>query len=201
MNLNTLQLYAVIPQTQSLGLGTRFAIWVQGCPFRCENCMTPNSLPLDAGQTIDLSQLTQWIIETPEIEGITISGGEPFLQAAGLSELIQRVQQERDLGVICYSGYTLEHLQRLGLRLSSIRNFLTKIDALIDGQYVDHLNDGLSLRGSSNQKLHLLSSRYSDLAFAQHQRTVEVHLQEQDIMLVGIPTPAFLQQWQQRLTK
>ena len=146
--------------------------------------MTPNSLPLDAGQTVDLSQLTQWIIETSEIEGITISGGEPFLQAAGLSELIQRVQQERDLGVICYSGYTLEHLQRLGLRQSSIRNFLTKIDALIDGQ-----------------KLHLLSSRYSDLAFAQHQRTVEVHLQEQDIMLVGIPTPAFLQQWQQRLTK
>jgi anaerobic ribonucleoside-triphosphate reductase activating protein len=71
--LNTLQLYAVIPQTQSLGLGTRFAIWVQGCPFRCENCMTPNSLPLDTGQTVDLSQLTQWIIANIKRHDMTLS--------------------------------------------------------------------------------------------------------------------------------
>lgn len=91
-------------------------------------------------------------------DGITISGGEPFLQAAELADMLRKVADlsGEKPGVIIYTGYTLEELETL----PGAQELLALTDILIDGPYIRELDDGKSLRGSSNQRVHFLSDRY-----------------------------------------
>ncbi len=198
MSGDYLKLYAKVSRTQALGCFNRFAIWVQGCPFRCVGCMTPDSLPLEGGDTITIKALADEILATADIEGLTITGGEPFLQAQSLTLLIQQVRLQRDIGVIVYSGYEFKALQRQAQRNLAIAELLACIDLLIDGQFIESLNDGLSLRGSANQQVYALTERYIDKLhlYGQTQRQVEIHLQAKQMMVVGIAGQQFLQQWQ-----
>ncbi len=198
MSVDSLKLYAKVSRTQTLGCFSRFAIWVQGCPFRCVGCMTPDSLPLEGGETVTINALADEILATVDIEGLTITGGEPFLQAQELALLIQQIRLQRDIGVIVYSGYEFKELQRQAQKKSAIADLLTSIDLLIDGQFIENLNDGLSLRGSANQQIYALTERYHDKLhlYGQAQRQVEIHLQATQMMVVGIAGQQFLQQWQ-----
>jgi anaerobic ribonucleoside-triphosphate reductase activating protein len=164
--------------------------------------MTPASQPMEGGTLWHIEELAEQIISTPDIEGITISGGEPFLQAAPLSQLIDLIHQHRDFGVIIYSGYQLETLQHMGKEGDDgINRLLEKTDLLIDGSYIDELNDGLSLRGSSNQRVIPLSSRYVSVIESYYglpKREVEVMLEKESMMIVGIPGENAMKQWKDR---
>lgn len=193
-----LQLYNKIATSQSLGPYTRFIIWVQGCPFKCEGCMTPNSIPFEGGFAYSIAELTSEIASTEGIEGITISGGEPFSQSLALTKLLAQIQANRDLGVLVYTGYTLTQLKQRSKKDENIAVLLTQIDCLIDGQYVAELNsDNLPLRGSRNQKIHFLTDRYRGCSeiFAQGGRKIEIHVQATDTSLVGVPTLKQLNWW------
>ena len=144
-----------------LGPYQRAVIWVQGCDWACQGCIVPESWSKTEGEVINLTDLQAWILEQPEIEGITISGGEPMLQAQPLSQLVDSIRQKKDLGVVCYTGYTLENLQKTGTIAQ--KDFLSRIDLLIDGLYNKNLHGNLLWRGSSNQGLRLLSKRYQTL--------------------------------------
>lgn len=66
---------------------------------------------------------------------------------------------------------------------------LSMTDLLIDGQYVDKLNDGVGLRGSSNQRLHFQTDRllpYKDELIS-GKRQVEIKLVHNQIDAIGIP--------------
>jgi anaerobic ribonucleoside-triphosphate reductase activating protein len=184
-----LQLYARIPATHVLGEGKRYALWIQGCPFRCKGCLAPASLPFSGGETVAVNELLTEILAVPGLEGITISGGEPFSQAAPLAVLTEALQTQ-GMGVIVYSGYTLGQLHKQAEKDVGILALLGQVDLLIDGQYVASRDDGKSLRGSSNQKLHFFSERYRETA-AEHynlpQRRVELHPSNEGVMLVGVP--------------
>ncbi len=195
-----LRIYQTIPQTRVLGPFTRFALWVQGCPMRCKGCMTPDALSFEGGDEIDVETLAAKIVATPKIEGITISGGEPFVQANELNRLLHIIQQEKQLGVIIYSGYQLTQLQRMAKQEKAIQLLLEHCDLLIDSPYQAQHNDGKALRGSANQHIHLLSPRYANSGqnhYANTQRAVEAHVQKDGVMLVGIPGQATLQHWEQ----
>lgn len=200
--MQTLQLYQIIPQTRALGYKTRFAIWVQGCPFRCVGCMTPDSLAIEGGYTTTVDALATLINSVSNIEGLTITGGEPFLQAAALSELVKKVTAVRDLGLVVYSGYTRSQLEKCAKTNKAINQFLSQIDLLIDAPYEATRNEGTPLRGSSNQGLHLLTPRYQSIinhVYKEDKRTVEIHVLQKHTMLVGIPEQQSLQHWQQKL--
>jgi len=157
--------------------------------------MTPAALPDSGGQLIAISKLAEQILNTPDIEGLTITGGEPFAQAAALVKLIEQIRLTKDLGVIVYSGYTLKKLQYT----PEVAELMQLIDLLIDSPYVAALNDGASLRGSSNQQVHLLTERYAAIIndyYGQPKRPVEIHLTKDDVMLVGVPGVETLKQWQ-----
>ena len=96
----TLTLYARLPRTRALGPFTRFALWVQGCPFHCPGCMTPDARPFEGGETVAIDRLAAEVLAVDDIEGLTVSGGEPFTQAAGLAALVRQVRAYRDLGLI-----------------------------------------------------------------------------------------------------
>ena len=105
-----IQLHAKRDGITKLGPGTRFVVWTQGCPRSCPGCMTAASQQMNGGFSADTKQLAEEILQSGR-HGLTISGGEPFLQAKALADLIQEVRKKTDLGVMIYTGFTLEELQ------------------------------------------------------------------------------------------
>lgn len=198
---SAIRLYAKTPRTRVLGPFLRFALWVQGCPFRCPGCMTPASQPLIGGAAFPIAALVDEILATPDIEGLTLSGGEPFAQAAELHRLVRRVRARRDLGVIVYSGYQLATLRRMARNDQAVAGLLAQTDLLIDGPYVQARDDGAPLRGSTNQRVLPLTARYQgslDCYAARQPRGVELHVESDGLMLVGIPSHRQLAWWQAR---
>lgn len=142
--------------THVLGPGCRYVIWTQGCEKECPGCLTPESRAFDKGFSIQTNDLAADIILAKHIAGITISGGEPFLQSKSLVEVLETVKRNRpELTIIVYSGYTIEYLQK---KCDCLR-LLDQIDVLIDGPYIHSLNDNLGIRGSNNQRIILLTDR------------------------------------------
>lgn len=176
-------LYMQQRQTRTLGPRIRYGIWVQGCNKRCHGCIAPDAQPLDGGYTEDTEHIAQDVLSQPNIEGITISGGEPFLQQDALCELIDAVRSQRDLGVIIYTGMNYEEVAELPLT--------SHCDLLIDGEYIEALNDDLSLRGSSNQHIICITDRYADTVehyYGRPGRKVEFIIENGCISMIGIPS-------------
>ena len=157
MSMGTIRLFDVCRNgTHALGPGLRYTIWVQGCRRHCKGCITPESQSLTNGIEIDTYSLAADILGHHAIDGITISGGEPFLQATELSHLLKyALQQKPELTVVVYTGYKLEELPNI----TGANDLLSHIDVLIDGEYIDELNDGKGIRGSSNQRIIPISHR------------------------------------------
>ena len=169
-----------------LGPFERYCLWVSGCNRRCPGCISPESHDMYAGTPLEAGALA-WEIITSETEGITISGGEPFLQAPALCQMLRTVKRHRDMGVIIYTGFLLEELKDV----EGASELLALCDLLIDGPYIQHLDDGKSLRGSSNQRVIPLTPRYEpylDL-YGAGERQVQIFRElAQEIHFVGIPT-------------
>ncbi len=180
-----------------LGPGVRYAIWTQGCLRRCPNCMTPESRNTDGGYRMDTAVLSEKILKADR-EGITISGGEPFLQAKALAELILRLREKRDIGVIVYTGNTIEELR--AMQDEHVNLLLSLCDLLIDGEYIDERNDGKALRGSSNQRVIALSDRYVNYLseYGTSPAKVEFFLRENRLSMVGIPSREMLSRFRNR---
>lgn len=133
------------------GPGIRLTVFAQGCPHRCPGCHNPQTHDPAGGYWADADELLQRLRENPLLRGITLSGGEPFLQAEAFAYL---AKQARILGkdVVCYSGYTFEQL--LAMQDAHVRALLEETDILVDGPYIEAQRDlELLFRGSANQRL------------------------------------------------
>ena len=176
-------------ETKVLGPGARFAIWIQGCPFKCRGCTAPDWIPFKTAKSIGVEELASDIIRQTGIAGITISGGEPMMQAANLTCLMELVKMRRpELNVIVFTGFQLEQLTWPGAI-----NLLSHTDLLIDGQYIEQRNNGTGLRGSDNQKMHFLTDKlasYKDVLLTQ-QRDMEFHIMADGVLKAGIPSQNF----------
>lgn len=174
--------------TRALGPGWRFVIWTQGCLRRCKDCISPEHQPLDGGYLVDTTDLADQICACRSIDGITISGGEPFLQAEALTDLLDKVNKVRqELTVLVFTGNQLEELTD-----SDSKALLGSIDLLIDGEYVPELNDGMGLRGSSNQRFHFLTQNLlrfkEEIEMGKRRREVYVE-NDNELITIGIASP------------
>lgn len=149
------------PACRVLGPGCRFVVWVQGCGIGCRSCVSPQWIPFDGGRPTPVPDLAARILAT-DVDGLTFSGGEPFAQAGALADLVALVRAGRDLSVLSYSGYTIEHLRRHGT--PDQHRLLAALDVLVDGPYLEARQASLRWRGSANQRVHLLTDRHADLA-------------------------------------
>jgi len=192
-----LRVHAILNRTNVLGPGERFALWLQGCEKNCKDCISPSSRNPDAGTLLSVDSLVDKILSENNIEGITISGGEPFLQFMALHTLLRKLREKSSLGVIIYTGYYLTELR--DMNVSEIEDIIAKYsDIIIDGPYIDELNDGKSLRGSSNQTVHFLSSRYKENVspvYDQDNRKFEIIYNSEEAFLVGIPDRKGYETW------
>jgi anaerobic ribonucleoside-triphosphate reductase activating protein len=141
-----------------LGPGSRTVIWVQGCPFACAGCISPEARDPNGGERVQVDDLVGLVTDDLSTDGLTFSGGEPMEQAGALTSIVRQVRSKRDIGVMCYTGYKLDYLQQHG-NTDQIE-LLKEIDLLVDGPYVAELHDDLLWRGSSNQRLLPLTERY-----------------------------------------
>lgn len=189
--MTLLNIAEICPTTHTLGPGSRFVIWVQGCCFNCPGCVSPDWIPMKEATSIEPKSLAELILSIPSIEGVTVSGGEPMLQASALGELFQELRQRSNLSLICYSGFTLEQLR--SQNNPDLEKLLSLIDVLIDGQYIDELNDNRGWRGSSNQTVHFLTSRHLPEAhlFTERKRDVEIQIRNQSALMIGVPPQNF----------
>ena len=143
MERNKFYLYHRASNVRVLGPGLRYAIWTQGCEHNCKNCIAPDSHPLDKnGYWISVEDIYQEIekeFTEKNIRGITISGGEPFLQMVPLKNLIKKIKENINLDIICFTGFLYEEL--LKKNNETINYILNNIDILIDGKYIEEKNE------------------------------------------------------------
>jgi len=187
---HVLNIAAVSARTQALGPGARAVIWVQGCPLNCSGCLAPAWIPFVPA----MERTPQEILETLDLDGITgmtFSGGEPMEQAAGLAELVRLGRQKKDLDLICFTGYRYERLLKDPPN-RGVPELLREIDVLVDGPFIQALNNGVGLRGSSNQRVIHLTSNLKKYDFESNTRKVEITVTDGELGFVGIPTPGIL---------
>ncbi len=148
------------PESIVDGPGFRYVVFVQGCPHRCVGCHNPQSHEFGVGTKRTVDELLAEFRENPLLSGITLSGGEPFCQAAALCELAEAV---RAMGktVFAYSGYTLEQLE--AHPDPAVERLLRLVDTLVDGPYVEAERDlELQFRGSRNQRVIDMKAHYAE---------------------------------------
>jgi anaerobic ribonucleoside-triphosphate reductase activating protein len=155
------RVHAIERGSRANGPGARFVVWVQGCTLGCAGCFNP-ATHAGSGPTSTVADVAAQLARaaasgTPggTIEGLTLSGGEPMQQAPAALELLLAARR-LGLSTLMFSGYTREELaaQALGPAV------LAHLDVLIDGRYRADLRSGEELRGSTNQRVHLLTARY-----------------------------------------
>ena len=156
-----LNLAAFIPCTEVEGPGKRAAVWVQGCNKRCPGCCNPSYLKIVERDIVTAQSVLISLLEAQVefgLEGVTLLGGEPFLQAQGLAVIAQGAQQH-GMSVMAFTGYTLQELHELVL--PGTDELLQFTDVLVDGPYVAKMPDShRNWVGSTNQRFHYFSSRY-----------------------------------------
>lgn len=148
------------PRSYSAGPGPRYDLWVQGCTLRCWGCFNRHMQDPNGGSEVSIQELAEEIAQTSGIEGLSVSGGEPFQQAAAALVLVRQVRALNPaLSMLAYSGYTYEELVSSPDACRVL--LLHELDYLIDGRYVAelHLSDHNQWRGSANQRFLCLSDR------------------------------------------
>jgi len=150
---NTIRLHGLEPESIVDGKGYRAAVFTQGCPHRCEGCHNPSSHDPNGGTAWTLDDVEKKFTDNPLLDGITLSGGEPFFQSAECAELARRAHA-KGLSVWTYSGYTLEQLNAMAEHDADVRALLTETDVLIDGPFIlKERSLDLLFQGSRNQRV------------------------------------------------
>lgn len=151
-----INIHAVLPSSQVNGPGKRMVVFFQGCRRRCPGCFNPEThSPAKKLEMTPEEIFSQYYREG--IEGLTVSGGEPYEQAQGLKELL-KAAKERGLTTVVYTGYALKELEIV----KGAKDTFEYLDVLIDGRYVRSEPEVSTLaRGSLNQKFHFLTDRYA----------------------------------------
>ena len=169
------------------GPGERFVLWLQGCPLRCPGCWNPDTWDFAPRHLVSVDEVIRAIDAASGIEGVTFTGGEPLAQAAALIPLAAGIR-ERGLSLMVFSGYRLNQLVD-----PPARELLSYADILVDGQFIRARRDlSLPWRGSRNQRVHFLTSRYT--ADSMHQAgRLEVHIHaDASASVTGFPTTEFI---------
>lgn len=133
------------------GPGFRFTLFVQGCPHNCPGCHNPQTHDFSGGKEADTSEIIKALLSNPLTDGLTLSGGEPFAQAADCAA-VAAAAREKGLNVWAYSGWTFEQL--LAKNDEDIMKLLGLCDVLVDGPFIlSQRSLELKWKGSRNQRV------------------------------------------------
>lgn len=198
--MSALRYSARIDRCNLLGPGSRAVIYVHGCCFSCPGCIASGFQAQEPIETT-AEEMAQWFLSLEGCDGLTISGGEPMLQAQALAEVIDLIRQKADVGVITYTGFVYEALLERAKEDPGVSRLLERIDLLIDGPYVQEKDEGQYARGSSNQRLIALTPRYQEDIGPYYEsgraREMELRLNGRRVMMIGVPSARQSMLWRQ----
>jgi len=137
------------------GPGVRFVVFAQGCVHQCPGCHNQETWNPALGEEWSVRELFKIIRRSPErVRGLTLSGGEPFLQAGQMADLASLSRRQRGLHIMTYTGYVYQDLLDMAAVDPDVARLLAETDVLVDGPFVEVLKDiGLRFRGSVNQRV------------------------------------------------
>jgi len=175
-----LRVHAIEPRSRANGPGSRFVVWLQGCTLGCAGCFNPGTHDASGGRERDTDDVLAELAAA-RVEGLSLSGGEPFQQPAAALALLEGARR-LGLSTLAFSGYTIDELRAL----PDGANILANLDVLIDGRYVSTERLATGLRGSANQRIQLLTARYT-LADVEATPVAEIRIAKDGaIVLTGV---------------
>ena len=146
------------------GEGVRVSLFVSGCTHHCKGCFNPEQWDFAYGEPFTEETEAEIIklLSPSHIAGLSILGGEPMepenqrVLVPFLRRLRERFGESKSVWV--YTGCVIEELQGPGAtgrwRTGDTDEFLSLVDVLVDGPFVEELKDiSLRFRGSSNQRI------------------------------------------------
>ncbi|MBO4901948.1 MAG: radical SAM protein [Lachnospiraceae bacterium] len=175
---------------RALGPGKRIVIWTVGCSKNCVGCANPELREFDLSKEMNLRTFSNVLkaFEGREIDGFTLTGGEPFDQAEALTRFLPEMKKYSD-DILIFSGYTnteLEHMEKTEPAIAICRSFAS---VLITGPYQDEANDNkTALVASSNQEIVFENESFLSLyeAYMQQGRIIENVFYGNSLISVGI---------------
>lgn len=148
-----LRLAGVVRESIVDGPGIRLTVFTQGCPHICKGCHNPQTHDPKGGYESCVDNIVNAVKENPLLHGVTLSGGEPFLQAKALAQLAKEVHS-LGLNIITYTGYTFEELVAGFAAHPAWKELLEQTDYLVDGKFIlAEKSLMLRFRGSKNQRI------------------------------------------------
>ena len=179
-----IRINSYIPITDVEGVGTRFAIWVQGCSIRCKGCANSHMWDKEGGTLYNTDDLINLIKSYKDrVEGVTFLGGEPLEQIQAVTEISKAVQSF-GLSVIVFTGYEYKDL-KCNLDFQELVKY---VDILIDGRYEQDKTDySRAWVGSSNQNYYFLTDRYDKSVITEYKNKIEVRINPNNsVVLTGM---------------
>ena len=125
------------------GEGIRYVVFVQGCAHRCPGCHNPDTWDFGGGYYAEPEMLAKDIMRRRHIDGITLSGGDPFYQQVACLKLLDLLPE--DMNVWVYTGFEYDEIKDTKLA--------KRADVLVTGPYVEALRCEGKMYGSSNQRI------------------------------------------------
>jgi anaerobic ribonucleoside-triphosphate reductase activating protein len=175
------RIHATEPRSRANGPGARFVVWMQGCTLGCPGCFNPTTHDAQGGRETTVAAVVADLAASAGIEGLSLSGGEPFQQPEASLALLTAARG-LNLSTLAFSGYTLEEIRALPLGPAIV----AQLDVLIDGRYVSTERLATGLRGSANQRIQVLTPRYS-LADVEATPVAEIRIGKTgDVILTGV---------------
>ncbi len=171
---------------QALGPGNRIAVWFAGCPRRCKGCVSPELQVSTPMQECDIIKRIRHE-NLCGITGLTVSGGEPFMQTEALLLLVEYFKDKGIDDILVFTGYTLAELRARNDAATTAA--LNAIAVLVDGEYEEDSDVGQRLAGSSNQVMHFLNDAYRAEyeEYCKQPRAVQTSLLNGVYYFVGLP--------------
>ena len=147
-----IRIAGVVKESTVDGPGFRYVIFTQGCPHHCEGCHNPETHDMNGGHLESITTIVEDIKKNPLLKGVTLSGGDPFMQAKKLVKLLNMLDLNR-YTVMTYTGFKYEYLLENANNENGYLELLKLTDVLIDGKFVLELkSEEAKFRGSTNQR-------------------------------------------------
>lgn len=179
----------------ALGPGKRLCVWVNGCSRGCKGCVSERLQKVDESTEVEIEEYF-FGYNLTAIDGVTVSGGEPFEQTEELKRLLAYFRRKGIKDILVYTGYTLKELT--ARKDEATNAALKNISVLVDGRYIEALNFGTdNLKGSENQTVHYLDESVKERyeAYRKETRTMQ-EMQLANVQLaVGIPDPEYIKKF------
>jgi anaerobic ribonucleoside-triphosphate reductase activating protein len=137
-----MKINGILPCSFVNGEGSRYVVFTQGCVHRCKGCHNPETWDFSGGFDMSPTEIATDFYKHRLLDGITLSGGDPFCQQDACVELLNLLP---GVNVWIYTGFEYDEIKKTELAKMA--------DVLVVGKFIKELSCDGKMYGSSNQKI------------------------------------------------